>query len=172
MADVADEEPKSNQEPVKSTDKQSGSKGKLLKFILIPVILVVQAAAAYFIVFNFLAVDANEKPEEKKDEHHNRVGLFYEIKDLVINPAQSLGRRYLVAEIGLETTNEKVIAEASTKDIWIRDGILSALNRKTAEDLLNISQRDSLKKEILILVNDKMSTGKFEKVYFTKYIMQ
>jgi len=166
--------PQSDQESENSSDKNQGSKGKgkLLKFILIPVILIAQAAAAYFVVFKFLAPgEHSEEPEIKKEEHAE-VGSFFEIKDLVINPAESLGRRYLVVEIGLETTLPELIHEATSKEIWIRDGILSSLNCKTADELLNVSQRDSLKLQILSQVNDKMTTGKFEKLYFTKYIMQ
>jgi flagellar FliL protein len=172
MPEDEKEEPKPDQETEKTTDKKSGSKRKTLKFVLIPVVLLVQAVAAYFIVFKFMAADAHDKPPEEKKESHSKVGLFHEVKDLVVNPAESMGRRYLVVEIGLETTNEEAILEATSKEIWIRDGILSSLNTKTADDLLNINKRDSLKVEILGKINAVMTTGKFEKLYFTKYIMQ
>ncbi|MFQ5771952.1 MAG: flagellar basal body-associated protein FliL, partial [bacterium] len=116
------------------------------------------------------------KPEKaqtsKSKRQENRVGQFFEIKDMVVNPAGTLGRRFLVIELGLETHNSKLVEEAQTKEIWMRDAIISLLTQKTTDELLDITKRDVLKKEILDLLNSKMSKTKFEKLYFTKYIMQ
>jgi len=46
------------------------------------------------------------------------------------------------------------------------------LTNKTEAELLDISKRSLLKKEILKLINSRMKEGKFSKVYFKKYIMQ
>ena len=75
-------------------------------------------------------------------------------------------------EIGLETHDEKVVTEAGTKEIWFRDALNTFLTNKTAAELLDLTKRKPLKKEILKLINSKMKEGKFSKVYFKKYIMQ
>lgn len=153
-----------------SADKKKGSKGSV--FLLIPVILIVQAAIAYFIVGHFFA-EKPEKPEEPPPPIDPKtVGQFLEIKDIVINPAGTLGRRYLVLEMSLETQNPEIIVEAETKTIWIRDSIISFLTKKTSEELLDITLREELKEGLLQEVNENLSTGKFDKLYFTKYIMQ
>lgn len=154
--------------------ESSGSKGgksKMLKMILIPVVIVAQAAAAYFLVFNVLAdsPDKSHKPVTKKKRE--KTGQFYEIKDLVVNPAGSMGR-FLVLELAVEATDTEIIEEAQAKEIWMRDAVISLLTKKRADELLDVSKRDSLKTEILGALNSNLSKEKFDRIFFTKFIMQ
>ncbi|MFQ5705951.1 MAG: flagellar basal body-associated protein FliL [bacterium] len=161
-----------NKELEKTSDVKKGRNGKILKILLIPIILVVQAGVAYFVVVNYL-IGKPENPQSKPSKQHNQeVGQFLEIKDIVVNPAGTLGRRFLVAEMGLETHNPDLIEEAETKRIWIRDAVLSFLREQTSEELLDLSKREALKAKLLQVVNKKLTKAKFEKLYFTKYIMQ
>lgn len=171
---MAEEDVKKNQEsPEVSDDKeQTKSKGGMLKFILIPVILLIQAGAAYYIVFNVLLKHPNAVAEAKPKKDNLEVGQFFEVNDIVVNPADSGGRRYLVIEIGLETAKPELIDEATSKEIWIRDAIITLLTKKTSEEFLEVSARSKLKKEILETLNRKMVTGKFDRLYFKKYILQ
>lgn len=169
---MAEEEVKKDQESNESSDDKKGSKGGLLKFILIPVILIAQAVGAYFIVFNLLLKHPNHTEEPKQKKQNLEVGQFFELDDVVINPAESGGRRYLVLEMALETKNPKLIEEAKSKEIWIRDAIITLLTKKTAQEFMELSAREKLKKEILDILNRKMMLGKFERLYFKKYILQ
>jgi flagellar basal body-associated protein FliL len=168
---MADEQP-ANKELEKTSDVKKGKKGKMLKVILIPIILALQAGVAYFVVVNFLAANPDQPKQTKAKKEEKSAGQFYEIKDLVINPAGTLGRRFLVVEIGLETHDPKVLEEATSKNIWIRDSVIAFLTQKTSDELLDITKRKRLKAEILVRVNSSLTSGKFEKLYFTKYIMQ
>jgi len=167
---MADKDTEKNQESKEKSDDKKG-KGGLLKFILIPVILIAQAVGAYFLVFNVLLEHPNKEKNARKT-NHLEVGYFFELSDIVVNPASTSGKRYLVMEIGLEAKEEKVIAEAESKEIWFRDAINTLLTNKTDAELLNLSKRSLLKKEILKLINSRMKEGTFSKVYFKKYIMQ
>ncbi|MFQ5649081.1 MAG: flagellar basal body-associated protein FliL [bacterium] len=170
---MANDNVKKDQESAEATDDQNGEKkGGMLKIILIPVILLIQAAAAYYIVFNVLLKHPNHVEEPKPKKENLEVGQFYEITDLVINPAESGGRRYLVLELALETDNSKLLEEATSKEIWIRDAIITLLTKKTAEELLELSIRKKLKKQILETLNNRMAEGKFERIYFKKYLLQ
>jgi len=90
----------------------------------------------------------------------------------VINPASTSGNKYLVLEIGLEAKEEALITEAASKEIWFRDAINTLLMNKTDKELMDVSKRSLLKKEILKLINSRMKEGRFSKVYFKKYILQ
>ena len=149
---------------------KKGSKG-LIKLVLIPVIIGIQAVAAYYVVFNLLLEDPN-KDKTPRQSSTAQPGAFYEIKDLVVNPAGTVGRRFLVMELGLEAKDIKTIDEAQSKEIWMRDAVISLLTKKTADDLLDITQREQLKKEILGEINHRLTKTKFHRIYFTKYIMQ
>jgi flagellar FliL protein len=170
--EMADEKSKNNQEKGKNPDEKKG-KGGLIKFILVPVVLLAQAVGAYFLVFNLLLQEPSKASEpEKEKKPPLQVGLFYEINDIVVNPAGTAGKRFMVMEIALETKEQAVIDEATLKEIWIRDAVISILTRKTPEELLDFSLQEQLKKEILNTMNRKMRNGKFIKIYFKKYIMQ
>lgn len=163
-----------NQDSGAATEDQDEpkSKGGKLKLILIPVIILLQAGAAYHIVFNVLLQHPNHVEAPKVPKENLEVGHFYEINDIVINPAESGGRRYLVMELGLETNDSDLIKEAESKDIWIRDAIITLLANKTSDDLMELTARKKLKKEILDLLNRKMIKGRFDRIYFKKYIIQ
>ncbi len=167
---MADEDLKKNQESGRKSDEKKG-KGGLLKLILVPIILIAQAVGAYFLVFNVLLEHPNKEKRPPKT-NNLEVGQFFELSDIVVNPASTSGKRYLVMEIGLETNEEKVITEAETKEIWFRDALNTFLTNKTDAELLDLSKRKLLKKEILKLVNSRLKEGKFSRVYFKKYIMQ
>ncbi len=155
-----------------SAQNAAGKKGKgLLKFILIPVIIAVQGAAAYFIVFNMLLQNP-DKPKEKMPKGDGEAGQFYEIKDMVVNPAGVHGQRFLILEIGLEAFDLKAVEEAKSKEIRMRDALISLLTKKTPEELLDVTKRANLKKEILDTLNRKLSKAKFHSIYFNKFILQ
>ncbi len=166
---MADEDINDDKESGEKSDNKK-RKGRLLKFILIPVILIAQAVGAYFLVFNVLLEHPNKKGA--RNSTNLEVGYFFVLADIVVNPASTSGRRYLVMEIGLEAKEEKLITEAESKEIWFRDAINTLLTNKTDVELLDVSKRSLLKKEILKLINSRMKKGEFSKVYFKKYIMQ
>lgn len=163
-----------DQESTENSDDQDKgkSKSRRLKFVLLPLILVVQAIVAYYLVFNVLLKHAQHAriPDALKQEL--KVGKFFEIDDIVINPANSDGRRYLVVELGLETDSSSLLAEATSKEIWIRDAIISLLTTKTVEELMDVTSREKLKAEMLDRLNHKLLKGQFSRLYFKKYIIQ
>lgn len=170
---MADQEVKTDQESQETTDDQNASrKSGKLKIILIPVIFLVQIVVAYYVVFNVLLEHPNHEEAVKPNKEALKVGQFFEIDDLVINPAESGGRRYLVVELALETTNTNLLEEARSKEIWIRDAVITLLTQKTTEELLETTARTDLKKQILATLNAKMLEGRFERLYFKKYILQ
>lgn len=170
---MAEEQIQNNQDLDKTSDVKKERKGIILKIVIIPLTLVIQAAAAYFIVFNFLIENPEKSVKsESKEPKRETVGLFWEIKEFVINPAGTQGRRFLVLEMGFETYSSKLIEEAEGKRIWIWDAVMHLLVKKTPDELLDFTKREGIKAEILEAVNGKLKNGNFENLYFLKYIMQ
>jgi len=165
---MAEETPESQEQQ----DVTQFKKPSKLKFILIPLVLILQAAAAYYLIGHFLLDEPETAEAARQPERPQTVGQFFEINDIVVNPAGTLGRRYLVFEMSLETHDAALIQEAEAKKPWIRDAIISYLVEKTTEELLDVTKRTQLKTELLFTVNQNLSNGEFEKIYFTKFIMQ
>ncbi len=101
-----------------------------------------------------------------------RYGQFATINDLLINPKQSGGKRFLVLSLGVETKSSSVIAELDEKEIVVRDAILQLLSEHTAEELASIELRESLKEEVVSRLNSILQSGEIDRLYFTQYLLQ
>lgn len=99
-------------------------------------------------------------------------GSFYQIKGIIVNPASSEGARYLMVDVGLESADSEVISDLESKEVVVRDRIIRLLGERTSTELSDISQRDSIKTELLQSVNDVLQEGAIDRLYFTQYVLQ
>lgn len=168
---------------------------KFNKLLIIPaiiLILAVQTVAAYYTIqlFFFAGRPAAPAPElsEAQDstmaetEKENKVkkgksdtsepGSLYEFKDVVVNPAGTMGRRYFVVSLSLEASDAKVLEELKAKDSIIRDALITLLTQKTLDYISDVINMEAIRTEIQQVINEKLHKGKIDKVYFTSYILQ
>lgn len=108
--------------------------------------------------------DAKEEPLQ--------YGHFITISELLINPAGTGGKGFLVVTLGLETKSSSVISEVEEKEIVIRDAILQLLSEHTQEDLAAIELRGVLKEEIIGELNRILQKGDIDRLYFTQFLLQ
>ena len=171
-------------QPVPEADTASESltegkpKGKgRFRLILIPLILLAAAGGAWVAYSQYgtlagtaaalgLGGDANDA--EKPIEY----GEFMEIDGLVINPANSEGRRYLMVKLGLESNKGAVLEELKQKEVVVRATVLKLLAAHTVEDLANIELRAQIKEELRSAVNAILRKGEVDRLYFTQYVLQ
>lgn len=158
---------------------EEGKKGKPLLVWLLPLILMPAVGGAYFAYTQYTTIaqaavsagldvgfagSAAEEPIE--------YGQFKTIEDLLINPAGSDGKRFLVVSLGLETKSADVLVELEQKDIVVRDAVLRLLSERTAEELAAIEKRGEIKAQILEELNTVLQTGTIERLYFTQFLLQ
>ena len=162
-------------------EEVDGGKGILgLLKVVVPVVLLCLGGGAYLAYSQYSAIAskavalgidvgfAAESDEEKPVEY----GQFATIDDLLINPAGSGGKRFLVVSLGVETQEGAVLAELTEKDIVVRDAVLRLLSRRTAEELGAIELRTEIKDEVLSELNDILQKGEIDRLYFTQYLLQ
>lgn len=99
-------------------------------------------------------------------------GGYYEIGDLVVNPAGTEGQRYLLVSIGLEVRSKKDMEAIQQREVVIRDALLNMLARRTIGDLASIDNRNDLKQEMGIMVNQILGRRAVRNLFFTQYVMQ
>lgn len=158
---------------------EEGGSGGLLKILLPLIVLALggggflaysqypvlaEAAVSAGIDFSFADESAESAPIE--------YGEFTTIEDLLINPAGSGGKRFLVVSLGVESRSGSVIAELAQKEIVVRDAVLRLLSRRTADELGSIDLRAQIKDEILTELNGVLQKGEIERLYFTQYLLQ
>lgn len=182
-----------NQEKsLESTGKKSGFNIKVL-IIGIP-LFIIQLVAVYFITANFLLSkmqssshqekanteevaqeNASENSHEGEDKSNKNVEFgkyIYVVDDLIINPANTDGKRLLLSSLGFDVASKENEEELKAKDVLLKDAIISVMSSKSFTQLANMAYRDTLRTEITQRINQLMPKVKINTIYFSKYILQ
>jgi len=168
------DKPKPDQAEPEQEQKPKAGLKFLTRILLLVGILLFQVAAAYFgiqyLFFNKQVASAESKTAAAVTEG---VGPIFELGELVVNPAESLGRRFVVVKIALELTNETVKKTVETQAPLINDEMIRILASKNVEFLSNIAERDSLREEMRLAINDQLPGGNgVKKVFFAGFVLQ
>lgn len=182
MSEANKEIPEDPDAPEPADEEPPKPKKGVLRLLLtvLPVLLLPAAAGAYLAYSQYpqLAQAADQigieygAAGEVEEDGAIEYGVFTTIGELLINPAGSGGKGFLVVSIGMETKSTAVIAEIEEKEIVVRDAILRLLSEYTKEELASIAFRADLKDEILRELNRILDRGEIDRLYFTQYLLQ
>jgi len=189
------DEPQEAQEPEGGAGAAS-SKGKLsfktLVLIGLPLVMV-QAVFAYYIVTSFIKPHlpaAKPKVEEKKIEQQpgapkveGEIDLTkyttLPVDDVIVNPAESQGQRYLSVSVVLYIPIE-LEEQIKKLEPEIRGVIIEQISRKRIDELVDYRDQTVLRDEIrekvsAVLKNNfgaSLKNVEVPRVVFSKYIIQ
>lgn len=183
-------------EQEKQVETTSGKKsGFNIKVLIIGIpLFIIQLVAVYFITANFLLSkmqsgshqekakteevqeDATEEGKAEVSEGENKkveFGKFiYVVDDLIINPANTDGKRLLLSSLGFDLASKENEEELKAKDVLLKDAIISVMSSKSLPQLANMAYRDTLRMEITSKIQQLMPKVKINTIYFSKYILQ
>ncbi len=148
-------------------------KGPPLVAILFIVGLIGGGAGGFFMYERLVAaatgtdLSAGEPPVEDVS-----YGVFHEIGGIIVNPAESGGKRYLMISLGLEVANEGAVTQVTEKEVVIRDQVLALLGSHSADELADIGIREELKTELVAAINRVLGKDSVNRLYFTQYVLQ
>ncbi|GBD91560.1 flagellar basal body-associated protein FliL [bacterium BMS3Abin04] len=166
------------------TEKKKGINKKV--FIVGLPLFIVQLVIVYFVTVNFLVKPAtvsngkekvgteqseSAKKESSGESEDNGQSFIFPIKDLIINPARTGGKRLLLLSVGFDVNSEEAKKTLEEKEIALRDMIISTLSRKTLSELSGPAQKDSLKAELSARLKKIVPKLKVKHVYFSKYVI-
>ncbi len=155
--------------------------------IIVPIVILalgLQTVAAYFTVTWLFFSSPPKKPEAppgktsgdtvqvKEERPEYGKGEIYVFEDIIVNPAGTLGRRYLVLSMSFEVSEKKALVEIEEKEPIIRDALLTLLASKTLDYVSEVANLESMRKQIKEVVNDYLDKGEVVRVYFTGYVLQ
>jgi flagellar protein FliL len=155
-------------------EKKKG-KGKLIMLLAIILIPLMAGGTVAYIQFEPLAAMLGlEIGTEHAEEEEEPItyGEFAQIEGMIINPADSGGKRYLLISVGLESHSPAALEELGAKEVVVRDTILKVLGVRTVNELADVALRNQIKDEIRHAVNDVLGEGKIDRMYFTQYVLQ
>ncbi|TVP45379.1 MAG: hypothetical protein EA350_09320 [Gemmatimonadales bacterium] len=97
---------------------------------------------------------------------------LFSLDNLVVNPAGTQGRRFLVVSLAVEVEPDSALPRVAAAEARIRDGILRALGARTVEELADPDRRSELEalvRAAVVSVADDRSVGR---VYFSQFVLQ
>jgi len=137
------------------------------KYFLILALVLGQVFAAYSLVNeNYDAIYSytqNLFPQERGKA---------ELKEIIVNPANTNGQRYLLVQLSLELVTKEDQTLIDDHRSKIRNNIIKYLSAKTVSELQGIQGKKDLRFELIRLINDAINSRSVRNLYYSKYVMQ
>ncbi|MDP2301429.1 MAG: flagellar basal body-associated FliL family protein [Ignavibacteria bacterium] len=163
-------------------------KSNFLKVLMIGLpVFIVQLVLVYFVTANILMnrapttshssetgqTENQDSSENPQDENLEERGKFiFVMEDIIINPAGTDGKRLLLSSIGFDVSREEDNKELETKQVLVKDIVISLLSSKSIMQLGDAQYKDTLRIEIASNLQERMPKIKINDIYFSKYILQ
>lgn len=151
-------------------ETQETKKGLSLKSILLILVL----AMVGFMGYTFLKQSGFLAPKEDAPKKiRAKEPIIYTFEgNFLVNLADKDNLRYLKAVISVALSNQKAEDELRKKSVEVRDAIIMILSAQTSEDLATPEGKERLKTLIAERINNMLTEGEVESVYFLDFVMQ
>ena len=116
--------------------------------------------------------DASADESASKKDGGEKAAEVYTLDNLVLNPAESGGTRFLLLSITFQTKDAKVLEAMKARDAELRDVVLVTLGAKTVEQLADMRTRESLKAELVSATKKLLKKKSKLQVYFPQFVIQ
>jgi flagellar FliL protein len=169
-------------------EKKSGSNTLLIVVASVLFLILIGGGVAGYLLLNSedeeVLSDANKAVQsqqvvEKKAKtssvrgtNYAEIGQMYPMEQFVVNLYSEGGSRYLKTALNLELAGEELAMELDSKKPLIRDIIIKALSAKTYEEISTIKGKENLKDEIVMNINEVVTDGKINNIFFTDFVIQ
>lgn len=159
--------------------EQPKKKKGLIKWIIILVLILGIAAAAFFFKDTIMSLigmgDATQQEEPEDKPMQPAAGFKGEmssVEPFVANLNDPLGKRYIKLGLEVELINEQAVQEFAESQIKIKNMLLILLGSKKPQEMLGPKNQLQLQQEIVERINQLIGEGKVLQVYFSIYILQ
>ncbi len=162
-------------DPVEEELDAKRNRGSFL-IILLPLVLISAGAGSWLAYVQYPAIAEQVYHRFGADAAAAgdaiEFGQFIEFSNIIVNPADSDGRRLLMISLGIETDEERTLQNVLEREIVVRDTVIKTLGKRTIAELTSIDQRNEIKSELRQAVNGIVSEGTISRLYFTQYVLQ
>jgi flagellar basal body-associated protein FliL len=98
--------------------------------------------------------------------------VLFEIEQIIVNPASTVGSRFLSCSVAFELTDQEALSVFESDEIKIRDALITILTARTVDELADPRLREPLRRQILARVNRITSPAEASAVYFKDFVLQ
>ncbi len=110
--------------------------------------------------------------KSQRATNYAQIGPIYPMDQFIVNLYNEGSSRYLKTTLNFELSSEELQAEMDKKKPLIRDIVIKLLSAKTYEEISTIKGKENLKDEIVAKVNQVLTDGKVNNVFFTDFVIQ
>jgi flagellar protein FliL len=173
MAGVKEESPDAATEP--AAPAAPSAIKKALAYLPTVGILAALAAGAFavalFVVRPMFPPVAAGDVKAKPTAH--KFGRVVALDSVVVNVAQTEGRRYLKATVHIEVPEEeKIVKEVESRKPQLLDLIVATLTKKTLSEVTAPEALDRLRGEVLERVSQALGPERVRQVFITEFVVQ
>lgn len=151
------------------------SKRVLIVIIAVAMLFMGMVGGGFFILWNKISqipqtpAAAEEVPVA---EEENVMGPLYSLDTMIVNLADHGGKRYLRVTMALELSDPEAVTAIENHLPQVRDAILMILPTKTYDDISTTDGKIALRNEIMAKINQMMTKGRVNNIYFTEFVVQ
>lgn len=126
--------------------------------------------------------DPHHKKHDKQDEKDKKdkkgesgKSTVYKLDNIIVNPADSEGQRFLMCTVAIESEDSKALDELRGHEIELRDKVVTLLSRQSMERLTSQVARDSLRNDLLSVIFPVLGAegkGVTLKIYLPQFVVQ
>jgi len=179
---MADNEQKvvDTEQAEQSTKAQTGSDtSPLAKAIILVIIMIIVAGNAFFIAKKVLFPKYQEykiaQPVESVEETESKIpemGQIMTIGNLTVNTLDPGGRRYVIAEVALEVSDQELIDELVQREPQIRDEFIRYLRRQSTQNIIDPGFQERSRQDLTKMLNEHLNSGPVDSLYYVKLLLQ
>ena len=137
-------------------------------FIIMGILMVIIAVGSSFMFMTYFSSSAEDTEEKTQKESR---GPSYALGEFVVNLSLNSSYKYLKANIVVAAESEAVKKELENRDPQIRDNIISILREQTLDDIKEPNAK-IIKNQIKTKLNQILTSGKVNEVWFTQLVVQ
>jgi len=156
----------------KNTDAEKEAK-KGFSFKTLLMVLVI--AMVGFMGFNYLKQSGflpQKSPTLQESKEKGEEFIYVFEGNFLVNLLDPDNPRYLKLVLGVGLSDKKVETEIKKRNVELRDAIIMVTSAQTFEELTKPEGKERLKSLIMARINDILTTGRVEKIYFLDFVIQ
>ncbi len=115
---------------------------------------------------------AGNQATSSRSTDYSQIGPMYPMDQFIVNLYNEGSSRYLKSTITFELSIAELAVEMDTKKPLIRDIVIKTLSAKTYEEISTIRGKENLKDELAMKINQVLSDGQLNNLFFTDFVIQ
>ena len=115
---------------------------------------------------------ATESHAASDGGHEAGEGKFFELENLVVNPAGSRGERFLMVSVAFEVPDAETVNQLHEREVQVRDIVSATLESQTLETLTRQGAREDLKRQLSEAIAELAGNPAWMRVYIPRFVIQ